>query len=457
MRIRFRTAAKAAAVAAVVVLGVAPRLGAQGTPAAPAAMRPLRDTTIVTDRVIAVVGNRPILQSQVDEEIFTRQSQAGLKLPETEAGVDSLRQSVMNDIIDEELMVQEAQRDTTIKVTDEEVVQGVEQQVKNVRARFTSEVDFTNELRKAGFDTPDEYRRWTADNIRRSFYRTRLLEHLKERGRLKPVVPTDREMRDYFERTKASMEKRPPTISFRQIIVSPRASDSARAKARALADSIVIELRKGADFATAARRFSQDPGSKESGGDLGWQRRGTFLPEFERVEYMLKPGAISDPVETAFGYHIIQVVRVQPTETNARHILIMPAVTTANEDSAGALADRIYQSLRAGGSFDSLQRLYHDRSEEREAQSVPIDGLPAPYATGIGAADSGAVVAPFKLTGADGRTKFAIVKVTERRPAGDLKYEDVKEKIRSQLGEDFAIRRLLARLREATYVDIRKS
>ena len=447
---------KSLALAALVLLGGPAALAAQATPTAPAAMRPLHDTTIVTDRVVAVVGNRPILLSQIDEEIFTRQSQGGLKLPETESGMDSLRQSVMSDIIDEELLVQEAQRDTTIKVTDEEVVQGVEQQVKNVRSRFTSELDFNNELRKAGFDTPDEYRRWTADNIRRSFYRTRLLEHLKERGHLKPVVPTDREMRDYYQRTRATMEKRPPTISFRQIIVSPRASDSARAKAKALADSIVIELRKGADFATAARRFSQDPGSKESGGDLGWQRRGTFLPEFEKVEFQLKPGAISDPVETPFGYHIIQVIRSQPTETNARHILIMPAVTQADEDSAKVLATRIYQAITAGASFDSLQRLYHDRSEEREAQSVPLDRLPQMYTAGVGAADSGTVVAPFLLTGADGRNKYAIVKVTERRPAGDVTYEDVKEKIRSDLGEEFAIRRLLARLRAATYVDIRQ-
>jgi hypothetical protein len=87
---------------------------------------------------------------------------------------------------------------------------------------------------------------------------------------------------------------------------------------------------------------------------------------------------------------------------------------------------------------------------------VPLDRLPDMYAKGIGTADSGAVVPPFELTGADGRTKFAIVKVTERRPAGDLTYDDVKEKLRTQLGEEFAIRRLLARLRASTYVDIRK-
>lgn len=445
----------AAAIAAATLIGPA-RLAAQGTPATPAAVRQLHDTTFATDRVIAVVGNRPILLSQVDEEIFTRQSQGGLKPPQDDAGLDSLRQSVMADLIDEELLVQEAQRDTTIKVSDEEVMQGVDQQVKNVRARFTSELDFNTELRKAGFDTPDEYRRWTADNIRRSFYRTRLLEHLKDRGRLKPVAPTDREMRDYFAQTRATMEKRPPTISFRQIVISPRASDSARARARALADSIALELRKGADFASTAKRFSQDPGSRDNGGDLGWQRRGTFLPEFERVEFSLKPGAISDPVETAFGFHIIQVVRTQPTETNARHILIMAAVTPADVDTARALAARVYQAVAAGASFDSLQRIYHDKAEEREALSVPLDRLPDMYAKGIGTADSGAVVPPFELTGADGRTKFAIVKVTERRPAGDLTYDDVKEKLRTQLGEEFAIRRLLARLRASTYVDIRK-
>ena len=451
MRTMYRAAA---AVGAAAMLGGAGGLAGQVPAAQP--VHVMRDTTMVTDRVIAVVGNRPILLSQVDEEIFMQQSQGGLKPPATEAGMDSLRESVRNNIIDEELLVQEAQRDTSIKVTDEEVVQGVDQQFKSVRSRFTSEVDFNTELRKAGFDTPDEYRRWTADNLRRSFYRTRLLEHLKDRGHLKPVMPTDREMRDYFEQTKSTMEKRPPTISFRQIIVSPKASDSARARARSLADSIVAELRKGADFATAARRFSQDPGSRESGGDLGWQRRGTFLPEFEKVEFTLKPGAISDPVETAFGYHIIQVIRVQPTETNARHILIMPAVTPADVDSARALAGRLSQALAAGASFDSLQRLYHDRAEEREAQSVPVDKLPPIYATAIGTADSGAVLPPFELAGADGRTKFAIVKVTERRPAGDVSYEDVKEKIRSSLGEEFAIRRLLSRLRASTYVDIRK-
>src|SRR3954471_19170192 len=142
-----------------------------------AAAIPARDTTFVVDRVVAVVGNRPVLASQVDEEIFSRQSQ-GVKLPENEEGIRAVRQQIVGSIIDEELLVQQAQRDTSIKVTDEEIANGVEEQVKKVRSNFTSEVDYAAELKKAGFQTPEEYRRWLTDQQRRAAFQNRLIEKL---------------------------------------------------------------------------------------------------------------------------------------------------------------------------------------------------------------------------------------------------------------------------------------
>ncbi|HEY9015336.1 MAG TPA: SurA N-terminal domain-containing protein, partial [Gemmatimonadales bacterium] len=88
-----------------------------------------RDTAFVVDRVVAVVGNRPVLASQVDEELFSRQSQ-GAKLPTTEEGLKAVRREIVSSIIDEELLVQQAQRDTSITVTDEEIASGVEEQVR---------------------------------------------------------------------------------------------------------------------------------------------------------------------------------------------------------------------------------------------------------------------------------------------------------------------------------------
>ena len=412
-----------------------------------------RDTTFVVDRVVAVVGNRPVLASQVDEEMFSRQSQ-GVKLPESSEGIRSVRQQIVSSIIDEELLVQQAQRDTSIQVTDEEIASGVEEQVRKVRSNFTSEVEYVAELRKAGFQTPEEYRRWLTDQQRRAAFQNRLIEKLRNDGKLKSVAPTEKEMKEYFEEQKSSLGTRPATLSFRQIVVTPAPSQAAKARIKAQADSIALELRRGADFATAARRFSQDPGSKEQGGSLNWFRRGVMVPEFERAAFALRPGVVSDPVESPFGYHIIQVERVQPAEVQARHILLVPEIDSAHVDSARALADSVRSALVAGASFDSLQRLYHDRSAEREAQHVPVTKLPENYAKSVGDAASGTILPVFTMPGS-GREQFVVLQVTDRRPEGEVKYEDVRDRIREQLGQQLAIRRYLDRLRKATYVEIR--
>jgi len=421
---------------------------------APSAHAAMPDSAIVVDRVLAVVGNRPILASQVDEELFSRQGQ-GQQLPEDPDSLEALRKQVVSSIVDEELLVQQAQRDTSIKVTDQEIADGVEQQVRKVRGNFSSEVDYKNELRKAGFETPEEYRRWLSDQQRRAAFQNRLIDKLRQEGKLKPVSPTEAEMRAYFDEQKGNLGNRPATISFRQIVITPHPSEAAKARTLAQADSIVLELRRGADFATAAKRFSQDPGSKEQGGSLNWFRRGVMVPAFERVAFSLKPGTISDPVETPFGYHIIQVERIQPGEVQARHILLIPEVDSTHVDSARALADSVRRLIQHGAAFDSLQRKFHDPSAEKQADNVPVDKLPEAYAKAIGEADSASVVPVFQLQGAGSRPQFVVLQVMGRRPPGDIRFEDVRDRIREQLGQQPAIRRYIDRLRQSTYVDVR--
>ncbi len=423
--------------------------------AAPAAAFRCDTVVGVVDRVVAVAGDVPILASQVEEEIFTQRAQ-NTKLPKTQAEFTELCRQVVSDLIDAEVMVQVAQRDTAIKVSDTEISDGVEQQFHNVRQRFTSEVDFRRELARSGFQTPEEFRRWLTDSQRKAALRNRLLSKLKDEGKLKAVQPTEREMRAYFEQFQDQLPSRPATVSFRNIVISPKASAPARDRALAQADSIVAELRKGADFATAAKRFSQDPASKDQGGDLGWFRRGLMVPEFDAVVFRLKPGVISEPVETPFGFHIIQVQRIQPAEVQARHILVMPEITATDADSADSLARRVGAQLAQGVAFDSLIKLYHDPGEEREAEDVPVTQLPEEYKAGIGNADSGQIVAPFAIRKEMGlRRKYVVLQVTKRRTEGALRYDDVKEQIRKKLSDDLATRRYLDRLRRSTYVDVR--
>jgi peptidyl-prolyl cis-trans isomerase SurA len=183
------------------------------------------------------------------------------------------------------------------------------------------------------------------------------MQRLRERGELEPLQPTEEEMHAFYERTKAQQPQRPATLTFRQIVIRSDPDTAALRVAFRLADSIKVALRDGADFDLTARQFSDDPGSGERGGDLGWVRRGMLVTEFEAVAFRLRPGVISEPVRSVFGFHIIRVDRRQPGEVMVRHILIAPTITEADRARARARADSVLQALRDGAPVDSLTTL----------------------------------------------------------------------------------------------------
>jgi peptidyl-prolyl cis-trans isomerase SurA len=414
-------------------------------------------TDSVVDRIVAVVGSRAILASNIEERILLERSQ-GRTLPTSPEALKQLRSDLLEVLIDEELLVQEAAKDTTIKILDDDVTKSVDLMLRSIRSRFPTEEAYRQDIRTAGFETVDEYRSWLTEQQRRRLQINQFTSGLKGSGKLKPVAPTESEIREYFDKHKASFPKRPETVAFRQIVITPPPKPEARARANALADSILIELRKGADFAATARRFSMDPTTKELGGTLGWIRRGTGLDQrFEDVAFALRPGVVSEPVETSFGFHLIQVERSQPAEVQVRHILIMPAIDTADADSAVRSAGRVHAAIEAGASFDSLQRVWHDKVEEREIPSLPLESLPAAYGQAMAGVSVGKLAPIFRLDAPTDllRSKYVVALITGRTPAGEVKYEDVKEDIRNALGEQLTTQRFTHKLRRATLVDVR--
>src|SRR2546429_704453 len=231
----------------------APRAAAQG--------RAVTDRPV--DRIVAIVGTKPILASQVEEQLVLAQSQ-GVKMPEDSAGRDAARRQVLSQMVDEELLVQQAERDTTIKVTDQEVQDAVEQTVQNVRKQFTSIPEFQTQLRAAGFVSEEEWRRWLADQQRRAILQQRLIEGLKQKGKLRPIPPSDAEMRAVWEANRAQQAKRPAAVSFRQIVIVPKPDSAASARALQLAESLVVALRQrgGAGVAGLAATDSAGSGSR---------------------------------------------------------------------------------------------------------------------------------------------------------------------------------------------------
>lgn len=406
------------------------------------------------DRIVAVVGVAPILSSQLDEQLLMARSQ-GTQLPDDSAGLVAVRHQILDQLVSEELLVQQAERDTSIRVTEQEIEDQVQKTVDNVHRQFSGQSDFLTQLQAAGFASEEEWRRWLSDNQRRAILQQRLIEGLRQKGKLRPIPPTEEEMRSFWEEDRQQRPKQPPQITYRQIVIAVSPDSEAVERARVQAESLKVALRHGANFVELAKTYSADSATRSQGGELGWFRRGVMVKAFEEVAFRLKPGEISDVVRTPFGFHIIQVERIQPAEIQARHILIQPALSAEQVARTRRLADSVYQALQVGASFDSLLRRHADEEDNPLNEDVPVAQLPPDYAKALGKVTTPGVQPPFEIGADTPRPKFAVVEVTKIRSEGDLRYEDVKDRLRQQMGQQLAIKRYIDTLRRSTYVEIR--
>ncbi len=424
-------------------------LGAQ-TPVSAARSIP---AALPIDRVVAIVGDQPLLWTDVLTAINQRRAQ-GLKIPTDSAQQSALGRTVLGELIDEEILVQKA-KEMKLEVVDAEVASAADRQIKGIRSQFKSDEEYRTELRNAGLGSPEEYRKSLIEQYHRQQLQQKAFAELRKRA--KPVNVTEEEVTAAFERSRADLQKRPATVTFRQIIVAPHASPAAQAKARARAESLLVEIRKGGDFEQIAKRESMDPGTKALGGDLGWNRRGSGLvPEFEAMMFALRPGEVSPVIQTAFGYHIIRVDRVQSAEVKARHILIAPVIDSTDVARARVEADTVAAQWRRGASYDSLVVKHHDATEEKGVlQPFNRDSLPASYQAALTGAKAGTITSPFQLANPRGQPKFAVLQVVTATDAGEYNPSEIRDQIRAQLADERSIRRLLDDLRRQTYVSLR--
>jgi peptidyl-prolyl cis-trans isomerase SurA len=426
-----------------------------------AAQKP--DSTIAPlDAVVAVVGNTPITRYDIEQRLAdTVRAMRARKQPmPSEEKRREIVLSVLNSLIDEEVLLYKA-KEMQVEVSDADVTTFIDQQIKEISARFPSTAEFRKELLAAGFGTPEEYRRFMSAQYRRDKTIESLVHKLMAPGekQIPSVTVPEARVQQEFDHLKSSGVnlKRLATVVWRQMVIAPSPSPAAKAAARSKVDSLHAEIAAGADFEHVAKRESMDAATKDLGGDLGWRRRGQLPEELERLvfgPFSIRPGDISAVTESPYGFHILRLDRANPpAEVKVRQILIIPKIDSADVTRAAKLADSLVAALRKGALFDTIAHHFHDLAEDAPGLMPELarDSLPQSYQVGLNGVGMDSIVA-FPIPAAGGFPKYVIAQVVKTTEAGDYSYDEVKLRIRANLQQVSQMRRYIDSQRKSIYV-----
>ena len=285
----------------------------------------------VIDKVVATIGGEIILLSEIEEQISYAKQQEP-KLPKDYNCV------VLQNLIVQKLLVNQAKIDS-VEVKETEVETQLDARVDRLLLYFNQDPAAIEEYYGQGIEQIKEQMR--------TDMRSQMLSERMEAQITAKATITPAEVKAFFNTIpKDSLPYFNAEVEIRELVYKPEVNPEEKAKAL----QQVEELRKriteeGADFAELAKKYSADTGSGLNGGDLGWQKRGTFVSEFEAMVYNLEKNQVSPIVETEFGYHIIQLLERRGNLVHARHILIRPEITEADLDLAKSKLDSIRDNI----------------------------------------------------------------------------------------------------------------
>jgi peptidyl-prolyl cis-trans isomerase D len=337
-----------------------------------------------------------------------------------------------------------------IYVADHEVEQSIrrERELADFDAimlpyeRFLSEVSITEDEARAHYEaSADEYQR----------EEQRVIRYLVvETSRLRRQLPVeDAELRAYYDaHLDEFLEDEQAQAAHILIRVAPDADVDAQADAELRANGVAQIARAGGDFAALAKKHSDDPGSKDNGGDLGWFGRGRMVPEFDEAVFGAKPGDIVGPVKSQFGFHIIKVDGFRPERQRpfedvmeqVRFRVLEGRAAIEAEKRARELTSRLQKATPADDEgwqaiADEDESVVLNESPPTIAsQAIPGTGEGVEFTTEIFAADAAAVGGPRAIP-----RGWMVWQLKEIRPAGLAPFEDVRPQVETSLRHDRAL------------------
>ena len=303
------------------------------------------------DKIVAVVGDEFILLSDVEGQILNLKEQnKSINTNEKE-----LRKRVLNALINDKLVVAKAKEDS-VEVSEDEINQRWSYHLKNMVQVLGSE------------KRVEEYYGMSLSRIQfewRDVIRDAILSEKMQQQKVQSIKASNKDVEDFYKDYKDSIPEISASVEIYHIVMKVQASQKTKENTLELAKRVRDSLIHGGNFADFAKRYSGDPGSASSGGDLGWVEKDKLFPEFVKAAFETIPGSISQPVETPFGYHLILVRDKRKDSVQCSHILFRASQSAKEVDDVKAKLLELKHRAEKGESFESLAKQYSEEDETK--------------------------------------------------------------------------------------------
>lgn len=377
----------------------------------------------IIDKTVAVVGNEMISVSQIEEEVQVMRAQ-GM------ASDRNIRCELLEQMMTAKLFLIQARLDS-LTVNNDMVESELRNRVDNIRTQLGGDENVEKYFGKPLYRLRQEWRQTLQDQS--------LTQQMQQNVASSAPEMTPFDVQEYIDNTDSlDLPIVPIKYQLSQICIYPdREAANLAVKDRLLA--IRERIMNGEKFAVLARIYSQDPGSARRGGELGMASKSVFWPAFSDAAMALKPGIVSQIVETPDGFHIIEVLEKKGDMFNARHILMKPEYTVEDKEKAFKTLDSLKIELQNGAvSFDLAARFYSQDPATRTnggqmadpnsgSSYFEIDQLKPEDYNAIKDLKEGEISVPFESRdneGRSGNTVYKIIKVDKILPAHTASFSE---------------------------------
>ena len=287
----------------------------------------------VIDQVVAVVGNNPVLKSDIESQAIQLLAQGV-----TTAG--DLKCEVLEQLLEQRLLLAEAELDTTIIVTDNQINQNMDSRIQY----FIEHIGSEKEVEKYFKKPISQLRSEMSETIKES-----LKTEQMQRKIFAKVSASPAEVRQFFKQLPAKdIPEVQAQYEYAQITILPKITEQEDLEVKAKLRDFKKRVENGDNFAALAVLYSEDPGSARNGGEMDYVGRAMLDPAFATEAFNLKPNQVSKVVKSEYGYHIIQLIDRKGEKIKCRHILLKPKVDPKELEIAKLRIDSLAEFIRKG-------------------------------------------------------------------------------------------------------------